>query len=515
MSKTNLALKRQYSQTEEFYSHAITEATLYHSPDEFGFFTLGWSFKSGRQKAIEAAEKLQDQLFADDAEMQELKKQQYQSYRQQSYRLDKMHTVLHDPFAFIRQKHVDTDTIETSSFWLSQAEFSKPNRQKINLLRVSLCWVDVDTHHDNSPAHMKNLNSDQVLKLFLDTCDKTQTPYPSLILWTGRGLAAKWIFDRPLPKQAYPRWAAVQNSLVDTFKKMGADDNAKDASRVLRLSGTYNPKSLDLCHPIYINDHYGEPKLISFDDLANAVLPFTRQQLAELKASRQDAKARRAEHHLKIIEGGQKSESGLLRFSGPRLAWLQVDDYRKIAKLRPVKGREEGFTDKLVWLAASALAVAVWANIERFDIELNALAHELAPHWDRTRIAGAVASVRARSESMSKGEWTTFQGRKVPPVYTPKHSTIIDMLGLTDDEMTQLDVIITDDIKKDRDRDRKRLQRREAGAVDRETYNSNRLLASADKKVMAIEFVVNLGKTTREAAEILGVNQSTVARWTK
>ena len=41
------------------------------------------------------------------------------------------------------------------------------------------------------------------------------------------------------------------NSLVDTFGNMGADDNAKDASRVLRLSGTYNPKSLDLCHPIY------------------------------------------------------------------------------------------------------------------------------------------------------------------------------------------------------------------------------------------------------------------------
>jgi DNA-directed RNA polymerase specialized sigma subunit len=116
---------------------------------------------------------------------------------------------------------------------------------------------------------------------------------------------------------------------------------------------------------------------------------------------------------------------------------------------------------------------------------------------------------------MARGEWTTFQGRKVPPVYTPKHSTIIDMLGLTDDEMTQLDVIITDDIKKDRDRDRKRSQRREAGAVDRETYNSNRLLASTDKKVMAIELVVNLGKTTREAAEILGVNQSTVSRWTK
>ena len=190
--KTNLALKHDYTAQEDFYSSAITEAALYHQAHDFGFFTLGWSFKSGRQLAAEAAEALQQKLFADDAEMQELKRKQYSSYRQQSYKLTQLHEVLKNPFENIKNKDRD-DTIETSSFWLSQAEFSKPNRQKINLLRVGLCWVDIDTHHENSPAHMKRLNSDQVLKLFLDTCDKTKTPYPSLVLWTGRGLAAKWI----------------------------------------------------------------------------------------------------------------------------------------------------------------------------------------------------------------------------------------------------------------------------------------------------------------------------------
>jgi hypothetical protein len=404
MAQTNLALKHDYTFQEEYYSHPHIEASLYHNTNDFGFFTLGWSFKSGRQLAAEAAEKLQLQLFADDAEMQELKKQQYQSYRQQSYKLDKMHTVLHDPFTLIR--HVNTDTIETSSFWLSQAEFSKPNRQKINLLRVGLCWVDIDTHHDNSPPHMKKMNSNQVLKLFLDTCDKAEIPYPSIVLWTGRGLACKWIFDRALPKQAYPRWSAVQDSLVDAFESMGADDNAKDASRVLRLSGTYNPKTLDLCHPIFVNDHYGDPKRYTFDDLADAVLPYTREQIAEFRAKGETKKARIKEHNLKIIEGG-KSNGNLRAFNPVRLAWLQVDDFRKIAKLRPSKLRQEGFTDNLVWLASSALAIAVWSNISRFDNETTALVKELAPHWDNSRIAQAVASVRSRAEAMARGEWVT------------------------------------------------------------------------------------------------------------
>jgi DNA-directed RNA polymerase specialized sigma subunit len=120
---------------------------------------------------------------------------------------------------------------------------------------------------------------------------------------------------------------------------------------------------------------------------------------------------------------------------------------------------------------------------------------------------------------MARGEWVNYNGKKVPPIYTPKHSTIIETLRLTDDEIMQLDVIISEDIRKDRtkarDKERKKVQRREAGAVDRETYNSNRLLASTDKKVMAIELVVNLGKTTREAAGVLGVSAMTVSRWTK
>ena len=507
--KTNLALKHDYTAQEDFYSSAITEAALYHQAHDFGFFTLGWSFKSGRQLAAEAAEALQQKLFADDAEMQELKRKQYSSYRQQSYKLTQLHEVLKNPFEHIKNKDRN-DTIETSSFWLSQAEFSKPNRQKINLLRVGLCWVDIDTHHENSPAHETTKQRSGFKAVSGHLRQDTDTLSEPCIM-DRQGLAAKWIFDHPLPKQAYPRWSAVQNSLVDTFGNMGADDNAKDASRVLRLSGTYNPKSLDLCHPIYINDHYGDPKRISFDDLANAILPYTRQQLAELKASRQEAKARKAEHHLKLIEGGQKSETNLLRFSPPRLAWLQVDDYRKIARLRPVKQRSEGFTDNLVWLAASALAVAVWANIERFEAELNALVRELAPHWDKVRIAGAVSSVRSRAEAMARGEWVTYNGRKVPPVYTPKHSTIIDMLGITDDEMQTLDVIISEDIKKDRHRQAEAQRRREAGAIDRETY----LMTNTDKKVQAVELVVNMGKTTREAGEILGVNHSTIVRWLK
>ena len=112
---------------------------------------------------------------------------------------------------------------------------------------------------------------------------------------------------------------------------------------------------------------------------------------------------------------------------------------------------------------------------------------------------------------MARGEWVTYNGRKVPPVYTPKHSTIIDMLGITDDEMQTLDVIISEDIKKDRHRQAEAQRRREAGAIDRETY----LMTNTDKKVQAVELVVNMGKTVREAAEILGVNHSTIVRWLK
>jgi hypothetical protein len=61
-------------------------------------------------------------------------------------------------------------------------------------------------------------------------------------MFSGRGLHVVWLHDC-LPKQALPRWQAVQRQLRESLQRLGADPNACDAARVFRLAGTCNSKS--------------------------------------------------------------------------------------------------------------------------------------------------------------------------------------------------------------------------------------------------------------------------------
>ncbi len=450
-------------------AHPEIEGGLYHDENRNGYFTLGWSTKSGRNAAAAAIERINNEPAPE--KRQFLRgKDLGAGYCQHSYPLSELHHVLSN-----LQQHVELssgDHWNTTSIWLSQGAFSRPNRQKINLAHIAVCWVDLDLRHENSPLRLQRLGREPAVSAVLDRCLTYGIPRPSITLWTGRGLVLKWLID-VLPKSAYPRWAAVQRMLVEAFGDLGADASARDASRILRLPGTWNPKSGDVCEPVHVETFWGEITRYDFDSLANSVLPYTREQIQMLRMQRALARQQRAarlEHHLRVIESGQRTSGNLLKFNPARLAWLQVDDYRALAAARPVNLRKEGWTNTIVWLAASALAVAVWADAERFDREFMALASELAPHWPTYRVIQSVSSVKARMRLMARGEWVEHKGKKCPPVYTPRHETILQELDVKDDEAERLSVIIPSDLKREREAQRKKSVRMAKGALSRETW---------------------------------------------
>lgn len=486
------------------------ESQLYHDKNRAGFFTLGWSTRTGRITAAAALERIKNEPNLNKRHMMR-SRELGEGYGQQSYPLSSLPEVLGN-----LEQHVPLstgDSRESTSIWISQGEFSQPNRQKINLARIAVCWVDLDLHHENSRPALKSLDRDKALAAVLSRCAYLGIPVPSIVIWTGRGLAVKWLTD-VLPKTAYPRWAAVQRVLVEAFADLGADASARDASRILRIPGTYNPKSGEFCEPIYVNQFWGEIVSHNFDGLANAVLPYTREQITALRQAHALAKqqrARKLEHHLRVIESEAKSNNNLQPFHPVRLAWLQVDDYRKLAALRPQESRPEGWTNAIVWLAASALAVAVWADSERFDIEFQALASELAPHWPASRIMQSVSSVKSRMRSMTRGEWVEHRGKKRPAVYTPKHAFILDALSVSENEARQLSVLLPKELVTERrlERDRKRAdaRRRTAGTQSREMW-----LESHEGRRSHAHKLRAQGNTWEDVAKACGYPTSDAAR---
>ena len=270
----------------DLYSKPVHEAGLYHDTDRKGFVALCWSSKSGRRLAAAAMEAKRRQQATAANDDSSGKQTNYGSrdlsmgFRQRSLTLDEMPTVLGNLTGHIELE--PGDSYETTSIWLSQGEFTQPNRQKINLARIAVCWVDLDLQHENSPPRLRSMTRQRALDAVLERCQAQDVPLPTLILWTGRGLCVKWLTD-VLPKQAYPRWAAAQAALVELFRDLGADASARDASRVLRLAGTHNHKSGQVCAPLWVNTFFGDVVRTTLDDLCNAILPFTRQELEQLR----------------------------------------------------------------------------------------------------------------------------------------------------------------------------------------------------------------------------------------
>ena len=67
-------------------------------------------------------------------------------------------------------------------------------------------------------------------------------PIPNLIVDSGRGLYLIWLIKK-VPSMALPLWKAVEEHFYKQLKEFGADRQALDATRILRVPGSFNSKT--------------------------------------------------------------------------------------------------------------------------------------------------------------------------------------------------------------------------------------------------------------------------------
>lgn len=433
------------------------EASTYHDSARSGFFAILVDSGNGRKK-------------------------------QTPYRLTDMANVL---------KIVDP-TLDT---WLSQAEFIKPNRRVVNLARIGLLFVDLDTYRK---PWAEGRSPDELANAVLYFCAQDGIPLPSLLVFSGRGLQAKWLLDGTIPRRALPRWNACQAHLVDRLSELGADVAAKDASRVLRLVNTVNSKSHEVCRVVHVeNGSDGQPVRYSFEFLAETLLPVARW---DLEKNRQDKAERRGKRQLKLLSGGQP---GNLRSLSPRqLAWDRMEDLRLLSGLRG--GVEEGERMKHLFWRLNFLLLSGATNSSQMYYEASALAREIGPTWGYR--GKELMTLYSKSKAYEAGEKVTFGGQQYSPLYTPKNDTLINLFEITDDEQRKLRTIICKNISAERHRDRERLRRRSAGTVDREAYLEAVQECSDIKRTQAQELRAK-GLSIRAIASQMGASVGSVSSY--
>ena len=340
--------------------------------------------------------------------------------------------------------------------WLSQAEFIEPNRRVVNLLRLNLLFVDIDCH---KLAWTGGKNREQMCAGLLHFCAQEGIPEPSVVVFSGRGLQAKWLLESSLPRQALPRWNACQKALVEALSPLGADPQAKDASRVLRLVNTVNTKSGEFCRVVHVAGSIDAPTRYGFEYLAEHLLPISRDQLQRKRQSTVPA--------LRVIEGSKRTNNS--KFSRFSLNWHRLEDLRKLTELRGGVGEGQRMTH-LFWQLNFLLLSGATHSQQMFH-EAAALARKIDSSWGYGE--DALSTLYAKAQAHNAGETIEFAGRKWSPLYTPKNDTLIDIFGITDTEQQHLRTIISSDLARQRDTENTRTRRRAAGIVNRSEYESN------------------------------------------
>lgn len=140
-------------------------------------------------------------------------------------------------------KYIDTQRGKKTNIYASMGIFDKPKsgnqrgtaKDVTGLLGV---WLDIDMKSDAKRGENLPESWDEIAKLI--------RPEPTMIIFSGHGYQAVWLFNEPLENMAYA--AKLLKNWTTSFQRLFVQhgyaklDSTNDVSRVLRIAGTQNNK---------------------------------------------------------------------------------------------------------------------------------------------------------------------------------------------------------------------------------------------------------------------------------
>ena len=339
--------------------------------------------------------------------------------RQQCFQLDALPTVID---ALVNRQHFDT-----TDFWISQNGFGKPNRRATNIASLNMLFIDLDIRKQGH--WLASHKPEESAWLIVQWCIDRDIPIPSFIVWSGNGLHLKWLFDSALPRSAKPVWDALQLHLVRHFKEGGmpVDEGARDASRILRIPGTYNQSGGELCHVVWVNGRDLEScARHDFNQLADGkqIMPWSREEARERRELGKiwDESRKISRSIDRLINNPERTVTDYLVAD---LWHKRLSAIRQLAEIRyGGAGVPEGERNTFTWIAANALAQSC-GGADNYFLDLCPVISEFIPSFEHHEILSSASSISRRIKEP--------QGQD-SGLLKMKNSTFREKLAITDDE---------------------------------------------------------------------------------
>lgn len=121
------------------------------------------------------------------------------------------------------------------NIYITPNTFYKPCRRIENIKELNCIFIDLD-------YYKTKFNKEQILINLEDNYFNKSVPIPNYVIDSGRGMYLMWLINS-VPSKALPLWKAIEDYLYNQLKEFGADRQALDATRILRVPGSINSKS--------------------------------------------------------------------------------------------------------------------------------------------------------------------------------------------------------------------------------------------------------------------------------
>ncbi|TXI24188.1 MAG: hypothetical protein E6Q67_02935 [Roseateles sp.] len=401
----------------------------------------------------------------------------------------------------------------TPDAYLSQAAFVAKSRRVSNLMEIRSAYVDIDcyTLGLTPDAAFVERVSEQAAEIGL--------PEPSYIVGSGRGLYAKWVFEKPMAAQHLPRWQALQSALTQIYKTLGCDVKVRDAARVLRLLGSTNSKALKSEETVRLRKVGGQ--IHDFDDLCLRVeLAKVSGLLGGIPEARwdlpfKDIAAGEVRRIVEAVKTGQPlppsvtnldlleqfavahQPNGLKGGTVQSLNWARFIDLRNLAMQRG--GIDRGSRDLFMFWSMNFLAHADVVNAKNFWPEATSLAQVICAEDFNPVEDGSLTTLFSRVQAKCTGKKVSFNGGdNWSPLYTPSNDHLIESLQISEGEQRHLCTLIGG---------REKQRRRDDKAPGRAERRTDRITFRAEASEL-----LGAGQDVKAVAQKLGASEQKVRR---
>jgi|GEM_PF-1018879 len=383
--------------------------------------------------------------------------------------------------------HYDAFYLE-KDVYIGMNTYYIPKRQSAYIKHLRTLYVDLDIEKEG-------LVREEVDKHLEKMFANGEIPKPTLKLESGRGYHLVWCIE-DAPYQALPTWQYAEDMLIVALKNLGVDPQVCDSSRILRMTGSVNSKNNALC-----------------EILENTKRMYLLRNLTDVLSRQHDVfkgKFTKSNKNKKVTQSNVR-----YRLTVYSLHFARREDMIKLCELRNwnLKGSRELILFLYRYWSClfhknldEALSMTLELN-KRFAQPLSSNEVEKATHsanryfkayTDATDISEGAKKIREIKETFGGKQYVGF---------SPRNTTLIKWLKITEQEQKHLKTIISKEEKYERNNKRRNKARKEARRNEKGLTPKQQEILELKERILKLK---EEGLSIRKISEVIGKSKGSI-----